>query len=227
MNKIVGDVPGHVLGMLEDLMLKLRKGVLSPEELELFLKKKNPFALASDLLLDWQNFWKRMGVEADLRKVKIPKRSGFERTLFIPHGMTPQKAYDLCAGKFNCWKSTNSSLDEAIGHEDRTAKNGAYAVSVRERIEPDEELKHRSANDLVNMEIAGNTLTEALVYELKYNDETGLHLNLVNWNLCSGSRISGGRAPYVYRDASDGDVGVYCTSPSFAYDYLRARQVVF
>ena len=76
--KMVGDVPGNVLGMLEDLMLKLRKCVLTPDELELFLKKQNPFALASDLLLDWQNFWKRMGAKADLRKVKIPrKQKGF------------------------------------------------------------------------------------------------------------------------------------------------------
>src|SRR3989338_2357640 len=159
--EMIGDVPGNVLGMLEDLFLKLRKGVLSPDELELFLKKKNPFALPSDLLIDWQNFWKRMGIDADLRKVKIPKKpKGFDRLLVNP--LTPQKAYELCASKFKCWKYSNESLDKIVVHEDRTAKDGAYAVWVRERVEPDEELKGKSANDLVGMKVFGNTLTEAL-----------------------------------------------------------------
>src|SRR3989344_4552569 len=209
--EMIGDVPGNVLGMLEDLFLKLRKGVLSPDELELFLKKKNPFALPSDLLIDWQNFWKRMGIDADLRKVKIPKKpKGFDRLLVNP--LTPQKAYELCASKFKCWKYSNESLDKIVVHEDRTAKDGAYAVWVRERVEPDEELKGKSANDLVGMKVFGNTLTEALVYKLKFNYETGQHLNLANWNLCSGSRDSDGLVPYVY--------------PTHSFGFLRSRQTV-
>ncbi len=223
--EMIGDVPGNVLGMLEDLFLKLRKGVLSPDELELFLKKKNPFALPSDLLIDWQNFWKRMGIDADLRKVKIPKKpKGFDRLLVNP--LTPQKAYELCASKFKCWKYSNESLDKIVVHEDRTAKDGAYAVWVRERVEPDEELKGKSANDLVGMKVFGNTLTEALVYKLKFNDETGQHLNLANWNLCSGSRYSDGSVPHVYWSGRYSEMHVRYTHPAHSYGNLRSRQTV-
>ena len=40
---LVGDVPGNVLGMLGDLNFKLQHGVITPEQLDLFLKKQNPF----------------------------------------------------------------------------------------------------------------------------------------------------------------------------------------
>ena len=40
---MIGDVPGNVLGMLADLCHKLKAGTIKPEELELFLKKQNPF----------------------------------------------------------------------------------------------------------------------------------------------------------------------------------------
>src|SRR3989344_4874023 len=207
--EMIGDVPGNVLGMLEDLFLKLRKGVLSPDELELFLKKKNPFALPSDLLIDWQNFWKRMGIDADLRKVKIPKKpKGFDRLLVNP--LTPQKAYELCASKFKCWKYSNESLDKIVVHEDRT----------------DEELKGKSANDLVGMKVFGNTLTEALVYKLKFNDETGQHLNLANWNLCSGSRYSDGYVPFVYWYGHYSEMCVGHTYPTHSFGFLRSRQTV-
>ena len=40
---MVGDVPGNVLGMLGDLNFKLQHGVITPTQLDLFLKKQNPF----------------------------------------------------------------------------------------------------------------------------------------------------------------------------------------
>ena len=225
METMIGDVPGKVLGMLEDLTHKLRKGVLSPEELELFLKKKNPFALLSDILLDWQNFWERMGVHADLRKVKVPKKpKGFDRLLVNP--MTPQKAYDLCLSKFKCWKYTSESLDKIISHEDRSAVGGAYAVWVRERVEADEENKNRPANDLAKINFSGITLTERLIYELKYFDETGNHLDVSNWTLCSGSRHSGGGVPLVHWGSGYSGMFVRYSRPADSHDFLRYRQTV-
>ncbi|MBU4421783.1 hypothetical protein KKB41_02360 [Patescibacteria group bacterium] len=42
--EMVGDVPGNVLGMFSDLAHKLQHGSLTPEELSLFLQRKNPFS---------------------------------------------------------------------------------------------------------------------------------------------------------------------------------------
>ena len=40
---MIGDVPGNVLGMLGDLMFKLRDGSRTPEQLDRFHKGQKPF----------------------------------------------------------------------------------------------------------------------------------------------------------------------------------------
>lgn len=40
--KMIGSVPGNILGMLADLMHKLQHGVITPEQLNHFLKGQNP-----------------------------------------------------------------------------------------------------------------------------------------------------------------------------------------
>ena len=66
---------------------------------------------------------------------------------------------------------------------ERTAKNGPYAIRVRDRVEADEELKNRSARDLQQQGILGITIEEREIFELKYFTETGQHLDIVNWTL--------------------------------------------
>lgn len=44
---MVGDVPGKVLGMLGELRDKMQHGVITPKQLDLFLKKQNPFKAVS------------------------------------------------------------------------------------------------------------------------------------------------------------------------------------
>lgn len=41
--EMVGGVPSDVLGTLEDILCKIRKGSISPEELKRFAKRENPF----------------------------------------------------------------------------------------------------------------------------------------------------------------------------------------
>ena len=155
-------------------------------------------SLYTDLIADWENFYEKRGFEVDFSGLAIPEsREGF-RHIFVPKGMTPQGGYDLCAAKSKCWKYCgDKSLNDVVAREDRTAEKGSYVILVQDGVEPNEELKGKSADNLVAMRISGNTLTEALVHEAKYNDETGQHLNLVNWNLCSGSRCSDGHVPRV------------------------------
>jgi len=103
-------------------------------------------------------------------------------------------------------------------------KNGTYAIWVRDRVEADEEHKNKSAKDLANGNISGETLLERLLHELKYFLETSKHLDLTNITLCSGSRDS---------DGSVSDVGwrgdrlcVDWDGPGLAVGILRAREVV-
>ncbi|KKT39089.1 MAG: hypothetical protein UW28_C0040G0008, partial [Parcubacteria group bacterium GW2011_GWA2_44_13] len=65
------------------------------------------------------------------------------------------------------------------------------------------------------------------LYEAKYFKETGKHLDISNWTLCSGSRYSDGGVPCVRWDSHYSEMGVDGADPSGAYGGLRSRQTVF
>jgi len=88
-------------------------------------------------------------------------------------------------------------------------------------------LKNLSANDLGRRNIAGITLEERLVYELKYFEETGNHLDIKNWTLCAGSCYSDGFVPGVYWVSVAGELVVGGFSPGDRGGVLRSRAAVF
>jgi hypothetical protein len=237
--QLVGGLPreeaAKILGMMEDLTHKLRKGVLTPDELAKFLKKENPFEtkMASknkrppNIVSPWISFYRDVfGIRTVFPGIKIPeKRDGFDRLLIIAEGMTSQKLYDKCAELFPLWKWIDRDLDEIVT-SNRTAKNGAYAVWVRDRVEADEELKNLSANQLKERGVSGITLEERLIYELKYFNETGKHLDINNVTLCAGSRCRDGIVPDVGFDSGARGVGVHWANPEGRIDHLRSRQTV-
>ena len=175
----------------------------------------------------WQDFYKEFfDLGLDLSSVVIPPmQSGFDRLLIIVKGVTIQQAYGACEKLFLCWEYTNEKLDEVVAQNDRTAKDGHYAVWVRDRIEADEELKNKSANDLSKAKVLTETLFERIIHELKFFQETGKHLDIDNITLCAGSRGRGGRVPHVSW-VGDG-FGVGWCRPGRAGGILRARQVVW
>jgi len=148
------------------------------------------------VIADWQSFWLKFGVKADLSAVKISKYSPeFSRILIIPQGLTLNQTIRFCRDRFpvsNFW----NDLDKAIVQNDRLPTQ-TYAVCLRDRREADKELRNLSAIALVEKKIVGITLLERLVYELKYFDETGCHLDGEGCTLCIGSRVAGGDIPCV------------------------------
>jgi len=223
--EIVGNVPGNVLGMLADLCHKLQHGALSPEHLERFLKGHNPFEKPTDQLAEWQDFYLEIfGFETDFSGLVVPtKRKGFDRLVVVAQGMSPQRIYDKCVELFPCYKWTEDNLDEIV-QSDRTAKDGAYAVWFRDRVEADKELRNRSADDLKRKGIPGITLEERLLMELKYFKETGNHLEIKNITLCSGSHFRDGDVPRV--EWIVGELRVHWDSSTYAHGRLRSRQAV-
>jgi len=142
--------------------------------------------------------------------------------IIVAQGMTPQRLFDKCTQKFSSWKYTDRNLDKII-RSDRTSKDGAYAVWVRDRVEADEENKNLSAEQVKQQGIAGITLEERLLYELKFFKETGNHLDISNWTLCSGSRVSDSDVPGV---DWDGRLWVDWYNPRDANSFLRVRSAV-
>jgi len=117
-------------------------------------------------------------------------------------------------------------LDEAVSINDRSPSSGSYAIWLRDRVEADEEHKNKSANYLKSANISGITLLERLLFEFKYFRETGKHLDVQNWTLCSGSRYTGGGVPRVDWGPGSRGLWVYWYDPGFAFDFLRSREVV-
>lgn len=179
----------------------------------------------SNLLTDWQQFYRELfGLEVDFSALAVPRRKkGFDRLIVVVPGMTPQRLYDKCAELFPCWKWTDTDLDKIVQSE-RTAKDDAYAVWLRDAVEADEGLKSLSADQLKTRGIPGITLEERLLMELKYFKITGNHLDIRNATLCAGSRYSGGDVPHV--GWGSGRLGVRWYHSGGAGGGLRSRQAV-
>jgi len=177
------------------------------------------------LTAGWQAFFtKYFGMELDLSKIATPKhQSGFDRIVVVPQGLTLNQVVEVCKKHFSVY-CYYDDLDAEMTHSDRDAKNGHYAIRIRDRVEADEELRSRSANWLKEEGVTTMTLMERLILELKYYEETGEHLDVENVTLCAGSRDSDGRVPHV--DWNGHRLCVHWYSPQHAHSDLRGRAVV-
>jgi hypothetical protein len=228
---MVGDVPGNLLGMLADLLHKIQNGVIAVQELALFLKRENPFEIPSyhKLVNEWQKFYQKVfNITADFSQVRISsQRDGFNWLVIMLQGLTAQKLFDKCKELFCAWKWTDKNLDEILD-QTKSARNpasGNYAIWLRDRVEADEELKNRSANNLQQSNIQGITLEERLLLELFHYWKHKKHLDIDNVTLCSGSRDNDGRVPGVRWYSYDDRLSVYWYHPDGAGGSLRAREV--
>jgi hypothetical protein len=183
-------------------------------------------AMMNEQLDAWVKFYREVfGVELDLSKLTMPAhREGFDRLLVVAEGFSCDRVYNACKQHFACWKYTDWTLDEAVSTNDRNPASGSYAVRIRERVEADEELASKSANDLASMQIPSITLLERLILELKYWKETGNHLDIQKVTLCAGSRNSDGDVPGV--DWHDDGLHVHLHRVGTRCANFRSRQVV-
>ena len=229
-------------GQMKELISAVAEGIpsnLSQETAQYWIGKKKKLSAEirkilvgqdknqyADLIQDWQNFYHSLSIDCDLSDIRIPDDpGGFDRVIIMVQGITPQAVFNLCQKEFKCWKWTDKNLDEVIT-SDRTTKDNAYAIRIRNSVEADKELKNLSANQLKEQNIPGITLEERLIYEIKFFKETGKHLDIQNITLCAGSRFDAGDVPYVYWSPNDGKLSVYWCNPGNRYDYLCARQAV-
>ncbi|MDP3727241.1 MAG: hypothetical protein Q8R35_01225 [bacterium] len=176
--------------------------------------------------LEWIKFYREVfGIELDFTGVHIPAaRPGFNWPIVVVEGMTANRAYDECAKRFPSWRSTKD-LDEAVAGRNDRDPNATYVVLVRDRIEADQELKNKSAEDLRRAKIAGVTLLERILLELWYFWKTGNHLDVQNVTLCSGSRDADGDVPCT-RWHGEFRIGSVWCDPAYRTRDLRSRPVV-
>ncbi len=120
---------------------------------------------------------------------------------------------------FPVWVYNESEVDKEFPAPTKPTSRQFLLVQ-----EADEDLKNKSANDLEQEGIPGITLRERLLYELDYFRKTGQHLDIKNVTLCTGSRYSDGRVPYVgwYSDVLD----VHWYHPADRSVHLRSPRAV-
>lgn len=190
----------------------------------------------SDVLRDWERFYQNVfGVKMTLleSKIKIPAHvEGFDRIIVVAQGMTWDKIFNKCKDLFpvcGLYEALSDMVnagkaDKAVKSE-RTSREGAYAVRVRDAIMPDKWLRFFSANELKEEGINGIALEERMLFELKYFLEARKHLDLRTITMCSGSCDWVGNILNVRWDSCEKMVVGYNDPDRRAVD-LRSRQVI-
>ena len=230
MTQVADDWLGKLSRQWNDLFTRVCKGNLDPgvvsrrlqDILEGRISEANPIG-------DWTRFYREvLGIEADLANVAIPADPGGFGWPVIVLGdmnMTMSRAWQECKARFTCWSSWgyNPNWDEVVPRNDRTSEQ-TYAVSFRDCVEADEELKSLSANQLAERRVKGITLLERMLLELWYHWKTGKHLDQNNWTLCSGSRSADGDVPNACW--YDSTFKVHWSCPDSRSGHLCSREAV-
>jgi len=121
------------------------------------------------------------------------------------------------------------NLQEKIGAEKEQRdpnRDGSYSVKFHGNMEADEVNKNESANHRAEKEYEDSTLLERLFMGLVVFLTGEGHLDQKTVTLCSGSRHSGGRVPFVHFHPDDGGVHVDWYGSDVRYVSLRVRSVV-
>lgn len=235
-----------MLKQLEDLgrmMLGILYGVLNAERVQYWWEHQDEFkekltklllgekALSTSATQDSeltraQAFYsKHFGVTPDFSGVIIPpKPEGNYRLAVVAQGMTPNKAYDTCAKLFPCWRY-RKNLDVVMERDVRKTDK-SYAIWLYAGPEAEEEFANKSFNDLEATRHQRLTLTERLLLEIIYFEETGEHLDRETVTRCDGSRYPEGDVPGVYWYALYGKLYVRECNPGDRRGDLRSRSAV-
>jgi len=210
---------------------------LSLEQVQAFIEHRNPFVKVTTRIVDayehirrdWEKFYKdNFSLSVDFSGVRIPNCPGIGwRLLFIIQGLGPELVYQVSRQAFGkAWKYHNQSLDVVVTENERSNKDGSYAIWVRDGQEADAIHKNKPAEQVERERFSTETCLERLIHGLKFYRETGKHLDVETVTLCSGSRYSDGGVPDVGWNGFRGGLGVGWCSPGAAVGVLRPREVV-
>src|SRR3990167_11216429 len=193
------------------------KGQLGKDLRKLGIHKMPEFDTA-----EWERFYLKHFSHVDLSGLHVPPKPDYLcRAVVIIPGITNNIVFDACTKAFKTWRYTND-LNTVTDVVQRPS--GPYVVWARDVIEADEDMKNKSAEDIEKAGINTLTLKERMMLELKYFDETGKHLDIENWTLCTGSRSSGGSVPFA--NWGDGKFYVDAYDAGDSHSVLRAREAV-
>lgn len=183
-----------------------KKGTIRKQLLDMF----NVTDLFVEEKEQWRKFYqKHFSMDLNFADVIIPEKPVDDawRLLIIAQGLTLNQTYDAMSKAFKSWRY-NNDLDASVTKNVRDTKT-AYAIWVRDGVEPDEKYLGKSTNQADPGMTIGVTLLERMVHGILFFDETGTHLDIKGVTFCTGSRYSDGSVPYMdwYPDGSGVRVG--------------------
>ncbi len=204
----LGILIGFIVEVLTAIFMKMSEAELQ----RLILKKEtlrkglNALLKISDMFVEekeqWRKFYqKHFSLELNFADVIIPEKpvEGSWRLLIIAQGLDLNQVYKSMSSAFKCWKYADD-LDKSVAKNTRDTKT-AYAIWVRDGMEPDEQHLGKSTNQADPDMIIGMTLLERMIHEMAYFDEIGKYLDIKGVTLCTGSRYSGGDVPCMGWDS--------------------------
>ncbi len=223
-NKVLiegSSLPSVSHAQLKELHRQLDEGDLNGNHIQALLRHENPFSLDS-VVIDWRAVYRKLGMQC---QQEIPA-SPNHWIILVEKGVTMNRVVRTLRSLGVTVSLYTEDLDADVNKNDRDPASGSYVVRFQKTIEADPELASKSAETLVKEQVNGITLLERLLLELGYFMTTGLHLDIENWTLCTGSRLLDGLVPGVRWYTDDRKVYVGLGSPSGSLPGLRARAVV-
>jgi hypothetical protein len=164
------------------------------------------------LKLDPTEIFKRKLVYGDSKKIII-----------MANKLNLNKTAEVWDHNFSCCRP-GGDLDKLVTINDRDPKNGTYPILVNYEAEPDKVYKNMSAEMLWDKKVFGITLLERMVFGLKYHLETGHHLDIDYWTLCSGSCWKDGSV-VITGNCAKIDLEIRSAEVDRVSSDLRARKV--
>lgn len=217
-NQLKAEIPADV-SALEEKKKRIAEIEGKPEA----GKKKYPLK-SREKIKDWENFLKKRFPETqfDLSKLEIPQRTAEEEKEFtrLLFSTSKLKLFKKCEELFPSVNNTFEDLDEFI---EKDAGEDSFKW-VRDVEAADKKHKNKSGNMAGKEKLNAETISDRVMHEIKYFDETGDHLDKQTGTLTS-SRDSGGKFLF----AADWDGGwfhVSWSSPGDRNTHWRFRQVV-
>lgn len=150
----------------------------------------------------WRKFYQKyFQFDLSVAEVRIPEKptEGDWRLIIVAQGLTLNQVYKRMNKTFKCGKHFED-LDASVTKNARDTKEATYAVWVHAGAEPDEKYLGKSTNQADSDMKIGITLMERMLLEIIYFEETGKHLDIGGWTMCTGSRIGDTGVPSVKCD---------------------------
>ena len=209
---------------MKEFWRQVEEGSINSIYFQAFLDHQLGFG-AEKVEMDWTRVYKILGLKVDPKEIVCEPNPLYWEVPII-NSVTPNMVVAAFRKLGVDVYTYTDDLDTGVPTNDRNPQKRSYRIRFKKNIEADPEFARKSAEDLKAENISGITLLERLLLELGYFLATGVHLDVENITLCSGSRYSDDDVPLVFWHADNRELYVYWYNPWNSNPDLRTRAAV-